>query len=887
MMFDHSDCACKNAHDTREISEMKKQLGEFLSKWENFFKQQPPDLTSPDLILKIDNLQRQTADQLNREEPEADIKVGDVVEKIAEEQPLKEDVSGKGAEKKDAMNKNASKESTEKKRNIPKDEDKKKGSNETIINQDGIKEKTIEEASTKNIDQKSDMKDIGGIKMVDSKVNNSSDVQDLETEKQASLQKKNKKENANKKGMYQYKPAKKENSKTEKITEARQLPDAPMSREPADVNQKTTTPHHGNAVAEQCVWNVAHVSGKPTQPKLQYSQAAASGVVKPVEKVSSLPKEFQHKPTVIEQKLEDPEPADVKKTTASPALPITQAQSVEPSVEKMITVACAENENDVPMTIFTDISPAITESSRSAGTPDSGMISDISEVKPAEPEANSAKKETPKSKDPEKLTGRDARRYRQKLREAGEIALALVVNKDVVADVRESKKDSVESEVPEAENASPTGKERRRQKDKLRKEKKEQEKLLQQSEPAEADSGVSETDAVNTPEKPDGIPVASEEAARKPDVQPYEPIAAVEEVANNQLVKDEAVEETPEEVAPDNDNVQVKKWSKGQRRRAQKKAAKAVYEVNGDGSHSLELLPGQYKLVQLDKDKNIQEIEFVNGVERKVREGKRGRRRRNGAVVRPMNKSIQELLAAGKISKDLLDNGKWLAYVVDDKNPNGAPKLGEVSTADVAKTIEMLDSQAAVKRALIQDGYIDDVDYSCPKATGLISTTISQIVPEFNADSIRDSFGRLIECGEPECYTGPTKEEIATQPPVDDLQLMIEQEPGFKLHTELAKRTAPLLVGNDEFREFCIKYSKSKYDNGVISRLIKKYIDRRIVFHFARFKKLADRESRRIAQSWSKVSDSSPFALMLMLYINSPTSNVAFDDIEAVLFPTL
>lgn len=851
MMFDHSDCACKNAQDAREISEMKNQLGDFIVRWENVFKQLPPNLSalaSFDSLNTIDDLQQQTAQKLNTVEKNETIEKDGVAKKSIEKHETKE---------------NGSKERDEIEDKVLTDKKKNNGSS----NEDGVQENNIKVGeSVQNNDQKSDMKNSGDIEVV-SKTNNTSNLQHRDTEKQNACKK------DIKKNMIQDKPAKEIISTTEKEAKNEKSKDAPKNLSSESSQETLTNHHHGNAVAEQCVWNVAHVSGKPNQPKLQYSQAAASGVTKPVEKQTS-PSSVPKQPLTI-QKFTQPE--SPKETTS--------AQHVEPTqpftshVEKEITVACTEDKV-VPMSICTDISPAITDNSRSAGTPDSGMISDISEVKISQPELDVDEKETSKSKDPEKMTGRDGRRYRQKLREAEKAALAQVVKEEDVEDVtqEDTKQESVESEVVISENTAPTGKEKRRQKDKLRREKKEQERLLKQSEPAEP--VASATDAAN---ENCIVPNASQEAA-KTDVTSEEPTASAEEIAIDQF--EQTADETPEQAAAEDDDAQVKKLSKSQKKRAQKKAAKGVYVVNDNRSHSIELLPGEYKIVQLDKDRNIQEIEFVNGEEKEVNEGESDEKKKEGVFVRPMKKSVKNLLVAGNLSKDILDNGKWLAYVIDDKDPNGEPKFGEVSTIDVEKTIKMLDSKQATKKALQQDGYVDDVDYTCTKNPGHISTTIKQILPEMDADVVRENFAKLIECSDPGCYAGPTEEEIATQPEISDLQIMIDQAPGFKFHTELAKRTSPLLVGNDEFREFCIKYSKSKYDNGVISSLIKKYIDTRIIYHYERFKKLADREARRIAKCWTKVTDCSPFALMLMLYINNPKSNVQFGDIEAVLFPS-
>ena len=107
------------------------------------------------------------------------------------------------------------------------------------------------------------------------------------------------------------------------------------------------------------------------------------------------------------------------------------------------------------------------------------MVSDISEIKLTDAEMGVIA--LPKQKDPAKLTGRDGRRYRQKLREADQAAGALTTQEetpeeDAVGET--SKRGSFVSESTGSEQATLSGKEKRRLKDKLRKEKKEQERLF-------------------------------------------------------------------------------------------------------------------------------------------------------------------------------------------------------------------------------------------------------------------------------------------------------------------------------------------------------------------------------------------------------------------------
>lgn len=860
MMFDHSDCACKNAQDAREMSEMKQQLGDFFAKWENVFERLSPNLPascSSNSLHKIDDLQKPTAKQLNDMKSEKIINVNDGIMENTEVQSIKE---------------NGSKENYDAKEEIGKKNVKK--SEGSISNQNNIENSKIMKAGTVESDDQENLKKVD-TNQNDKEVN-AAKAEIPEIVNQDFIKKKNNK----KREKVQDNPVEVNTSKVE-ISKMDQPSKEPLTLDnPADDNMKSSnTPHHG--VAEQCLWNVAHISGKTFHPKLQYAEAVASGVAKAEEKkdqVSPMPEQ----PPV--QKLEEQQKVEVM------TLKISSARSADPikelNVDEPITVACNEDKMEIPMSICTDISPAITDNSRSAGTPDSGMISDISEVKPADSEIDNIEKDTQKSKDPEKLTGRDGRRYRQKLREAEKVALAQVV-KEETGDIPAQEvcqRDSVESECIESDNTNKTGKEKRRLKDKLRKEKKEQEKMIQPSESTEEEAGVTKIEKVPAPvETINDVPGFSENSIVHVEAK-LEELVTVSEDINNVESSETQIKEEETEVTPE-DDTQVKKLSKSQKKRAQKKVVKGVYVVNDNRSHSVELLPGEYKIVQLDQHRNIKEVKFeykgegeVNG-EMKVDEKKEG-----DVVEQPKKRSIKNMLVAGNLSKDILDNGKWLAYVIDDKNPN-VPKFGEVSNVDVAKTIKMLDSQMN-KKSLQPDGYVDDVDYSCTKNPGHISTTIKQILPELDADVVRGNFAKLIEFVEPGCYAGPTDEEIATQPEMSDLQLMIDQDPsGFKFHTELARRTSPLLVGNHEFREFCRKYSKSKYDSKVISSLIKKYVDTRIVHHYERYKKLADREARRISMCWTKVTDSSPFALMLMLYINNPTSNVGFGDVEAVLFP--
>ncbi|UMM42036.1 hypothetical protein L5515_018027 [Caenorhabditis briggsae] len=840
MVFSHADCACKNAQDAREISEMKKQLEEFLAKWETVFKQLPS--ASPEVLLEIGDLKQQTTEQLNKME-----NVESTKEKTEEDDTKTEETK---ANKVVETAQNTVETTEEKVKEV------------TAVKENNVWEKRIKEK--------------------DAKINK---VKTNET-------------------------------KTDKVEEKNKQPVVLKSASlPPKKVEKVT--HHGNAVAEQCVWNVAHVSGKPTQPKPQQEQHQSQPKRVCEVFTPSKPPPKIVKP-IITQVIVSKQPKQAPEATNA----IVESRILE----KHITVACAEQKIDTPMTVCTDISPAITEHSRSAGTPDSGMISDISEVKAAESEVDNVEKEAPVKQ----LVGRDARRYRQKLREAEKAALADVVKEETSDDVAQdgSLKENVESEVAEPENTVPTGKERRRLKDKMRKEKKELEKLVGKLEESTKGSKVktateavtfakftvTETKTPETTERKEATPEATETNAPEPSKtkkakKAKKIIESTEAIVNKDKAAQKAGKTPVEEfdVVPEDPDVskpkkstqnlaerdekeivetsaddQVQKLSKSQKRRVNKKVSQGTYVVNDNGDHSIELLPGEYKIVQLDQDRNIQEIDITgekeDNVDQKTDEKKQ--------VDKPKKKKLQNFYVAGNLSKEILDNGKWLAYVIDEKKPGSIPKFGEVSTEEVAETIKLLDSQMAVKNATQPDGYVDDLDYNCTKNSRHVTTTIKQIMPELDANLVRENFAKLIENVEPGCYAGPTQEEFDTQPDSSDLQLFIESNPdGFKFHTEFARRTSSLFLGNQEFRDFCVKYSNSKYGGNVISSLIKKYIDTRIVYHYERFKKLADREAHRIAKCWTRVTDNTSYALMVMLFINNPTSNVGFDDIERVLFP--
>lgn len=713
----------------------------------------------------------------------------------------------------------------------------------------------------------------------------------------------------------------------------------------------------GSAVAEQCLWNVAHVSGQPAHsnnvaetpvenkntsntssikvPDVTVSSKAAEQgtVVDKVEKDTTKASKMEEtpKPTSSEsKKVPSTGPAETKKeggsgsvkatdlqvvvpakpdtmkdvvavaniqkTTAEPEAARTNTASLLPdtlSQEEPISVATEETAS-LPSPLTQDgISPAITDNSRTAGSPDSGMISDISEFKSMELEKNES--EAAKEKDPAKMTGRDGRRYRKKL-EAEKLAAEQLMAEEKSEEV--STRASTESVGAESEEAVMSGKEKRRLKDKMRKEKKEQEKLEEakkEKEAKEKEAAQQTTEKENSenssPPEPseaglgDTTPNDDAPSISSPDNEAGPGLGAVDlaqEGTSEALSVDSNAPnmESYSEVAEEGAEEQPKKLSKSQKKRAYKKA-KGVYVVNENKKgHSIELLPGEYKIVKLDQSPRKADAS----------EGGDGQVAIPGVEGSPnqQNKKVN-FYVAGNLSKDILDNGKWLAYVIDDKNADGTPRIGEVDTEEVEKTIRLLDSQLAHAEQTVAP-YIDDFDYNALMSDKEAEQFVSQIVPELDADYVRQVLEKPAQAfagaGESLCPIEAMLDDYLPDLTPDDLETYLTCDANdvvFK--TEFARRTAPLFVGNNQFKEFCIKYSNSKFNPKTIHALIKKYIDARIVYHYEKFKKLADYEARHISARWTQVSENSPYALMVMLFINNKESSVNFTDIEKVLFP--
>ncbi|CCD62749.1 uncharacterized protein CELE_C03B1.7 [Caenorhabditis elegans] len=617
--------------------------------------------------------------------------------------------------------------------------------------------------------------------------------------------------------------------------------------------------------------------------------------------------------------------------------------------DEPISVECTD-ETSSRLSPATDISHEMAEH----GTPDSGMISDVSEIKVLP--AGKIEKKLIKELNPEMMVGRDGRRYRQKLREA---------EKQATVEFKLENFEQTNGEAQSVENDILTGKEKRRLKDKLRKEKKEQSKLFVEKDleknkesssaslstnklaesPTEADKN---SNVIHTNIKPKDICIETEYPANNDNkkksevmfsstvtnvfgrnenqtsfdvkehtVDSFELLPGEYRISNfgQQMADTTSAEMTalgkmPQEAgevkptvrehsganflqrernfplslkttvianSPEGD-IEGKRLSKGQKRRARNKANKGVYVVNENGSHSIELLPGEYKLLELDENKKIQEFPIdtrhymrddqTGGGSKIVEQGQRTKKKKNFYV-------------AGNLSKNILDNGKWLAYVIDDKNSDGVPRVGEVSTEEVQETIKLLDSK--ISHNAIQDNSCsEDFEFGSSSSTNFVTGSSRSLLPELDADFVRKT---LADYEENATEDAAENNNEVFESASEELEMFMNSEgiaPNF--HSEFAKKTSPLLVGNAEFKDFCSKYSNSKYDNKTISKLVKKYIDTRIVHHYERFKKLADRESHRIAKSWTKIYETSSYSLMVMLYTNSPSSSVGFSDLEEILF---
>uniref|UniRef100_A0A1I7TJ72 Bromo domain-containing protein n=1 Tax=Caenorhabditis tropicalis TaxID=1561998 RepID=A0A1I7TJ72_9PELO len=601
---------------------------------------------------------------------------------------------------------------------------------------------------------------------------------------------------------------------------------------------KTAKERRTNAVAEQCLWNVAHVSGHPVHPTHL--------------------KELESVPVVLNI-TENKEPVDVSpevpfavttsvpKTETAPENVEQEAASL-PLEAASISITCAGETFSLSSPTSENFSPAVTENGPS--TPDSGMISDVSETKT---------KDFPKlkasEKDPETLTGRDGRRYRQKLREAEKLS-------EEQARIGDSDKtqEEVGAESTEPDAVELSGKEKRRLKDKLRKERKEQEKLAN-NEPKKEDVAVVseekkenkseiETNASLPKEKNETPPAQVETTSSQKKSAPKKKSTS----AKKKKKPDDPESSNEPGLGADTASKEDDDWlaefaeepetlSKRQLKKAAKRANKGVYVVNEKGSHSVELLPGEYKIMQLDRNRKIEEIplEVLPGKRTNIDEVLENRQKPSSSNDDDSNKALYQLFN-DDASQKVFNSGKWLAYVIDDS-------------------------------------YVDD--FNSAMTNDDATHFVKQLLPELDADYVRN----ILKQKEKE-----ERAEEAVSEPVDsedDLQNYLNAEDGKEIDfsTKFASQTASLFVGNAEFKEFCQKYSSSKYNPKIIYTLIKKYIDTRIVFHFERYKKLADRDAYRIAKSWTHINDNSKYALMVMLFINNPTTKIGFEELEAVLFP--
>lgn len=332
-------------------------------------------------------------------------------------------------------------------------------------------------------------------------------------------------------------------------------------------------------------------------------------------------------------------------------------------------------------------------------------------------------------------------------------------------------------------------------------------------------------------------------------------------------------------VAEQND-VQEIKLSKSQKKRAKKRANKGVYVVNGkNGSHTVELGANEYKILKIDQSNRIAEICFKGeGSGREVNidaliQAKLTEETIRGPKVFKLlmrwlsNQNIQNYLVAGELTKNILDNGKWLAYVLDENNPNGLPKIGEVSNEAVEETIKYLNLQKRKPQNATTseqnneriDGHDENdrtdkddehvqkapkkkinrefhtLEMLPPKITPTKST-----LPELDADFVRKTFADI----EAESCEVSYVDKVAANGENDDddfdermcfedLKMFINSSGAnykeFTYYTEckffffskledlvfqfsVAQRTASLFFGNEEFIEFCSRYSTSKYN---------------------------------------------------------------------------
>lgn len=898
--FSHLDCECGKAQNARDITAMKNQMSQFLEKWEDMMYQwqsdQPESYASEDYYEGDDLRQDTSASMEEKEEPPVVCKPADVQKNV--EIQKSNDVRNNGEIQKlaDVQKPAAATNQAKPRMDEVEKQSHKPGS--------AIAEQclwNVAHVSGKPTHSNSDVK--LPAKNKDTPSTSSTKTQSVATssstvEQRAEIAK-----------------TKKKAAKNEKVPNVNQLE--------AENNKNTST-----AKTEKAV---------PVEKK---NEAGGSVTTKDLQVVVS-DKQITDKDHVASANTQKTaaEPEEVKTSTA-PLLPVTLAQ------EEPISVACTEETASLPSPLTQDgISPAITDNSRTAGTPDSGMISDVSEFKNMESEKNEV--EDVKEKDPAKMTGRDGRRYRKKL-EAERLAAeqSKLEEENEKAAEEDSTRASTESEPTESEAAVMTGKEKRRLKDKQRKEKKEQEKqeeakkkeqeeqelakkkeqeekelakkkeqeeqeetkkkeeekekeAAEQDEPEETpeDSEATEPSAPPEPSAPaepteSGIggnsPTDNAPSTSDGDEAPSGPALGAVDLAQEGISEAASIDsnapnlESYSEVAEEGTEEAPKKMSKSQKKRAYKRANKGVYVVNENGKgHSVELLPGEYKIVKLDQSPRKNEDNASESGDGQV-----------DVKMLGGSSKLQNFYVAGNLSKDILDNGKWLAYVIDEKNADGTPRIGEVDTEEVEKTIRLLDSQLTYAEQR-KPTYVEDFDYNTLMTDKQAEEFVNQIAPELDADHIRrvlensDQSGAVdTGAGESLCPIEAMMDDYLPDLTPDDLETYLTcGADDVVFRTEFARKTASLFVGNDKFKEFCLKYAKSKFNPNTIHALIKKYIDARIVYLYERFKKLADYDARRLSARWAQVSENSPYALMVMFFIHSKDSGVDLTAVEKALFP--
>lgn len=77
-----------------------------------------------------------------------------------------------------------------------------------------------------------------------------------------------------------------------------------------------------------------------------------------------------------------------------------------------------------------------------------------------------------------------------------------------------------------------------------------------------------------------------------------------------------------------------------------------------------------------------------------------------------------------------------MAYVIDDKNSDGVPRVGEVSTEEVQETIKLLDSK--ISHNAIQDNSCsEDFEFGSSSSTNFVTGSSRSLLPELDADFVR------------------------------------------------------------------------------------------------------------------------------------------------------